>query len=360
MTTEQTVLDDAGATRPVGNARTGIVRTIAHWLAGDGGDLPFEGRLAPFDGATGWLNSEPLTPEALRGRVVLVDFWTYTCVNWLRTLPYVRAGAAKYESAGLTIVGVHTPEFGFETDLDNVMLQTRNLGVEYPVAIDSGYAIWDAFANRYWPAVYIADTEGRIRHHHFGEGEYAQTEMVIQRLLLAAGAQDFDLDPVMVEPQGLEVAADWRSLRSPETYLGYLQSSGFVSESTSAYDRPHDYAGAPPSALNTWDLAGNWTFTRHASCSNAPGGRIAFRFHARDVNLVMGPRESGAEIPFVISLDGRPVGEVRGSDVDENGRGTVRDQNTYQLVRQPGAITDRLFEIEFLEAGAEAYCFTFG
>jgi thiol-disulfide isomerase/thioredoxin len=361
MLDEQHPLADAGTTTgPGGTVRTGIVRTIAHWLAGDAGELPIEGRLAPFDGATGWLNSEPLTPEGLRGRVVLVDFWTYTCVNWLRTLPYVRAWASKYEKAGLTVVGVHTPEFGFESDLDNVEAQTRNLRVEYPVAIDSGYEVWNAFANRFWPAVYLADAGGRIRHHHFGEGEYPQTEMVIQRLLLDAGARDVDLDIVEVEPHGLEVAADWRSLRSPETYLGYVQSSGFVSEATAALDKPHDFVAASPLPLNSWDLTGNWTFGSHASVSNAPGARVAFQCHARDVNLVMGPRVRGAAVPFVVTLDGDPVGDARGSDVDQDGRGTVRDQNTYQLIRQSRPITDRLFEIEFLERGAEVYCFTFG
>ncbi|MFC0681468.1 hypothetical protein ACFFGH_26870 [Lysobacter korlensis] len=364
MLDERNPLADPGATptRPGGNARTGIVRSIAHWLGSDRGELPIEGRLAPFDGATGWLNSEPLTPEKLRGRVVLVDFWTYTCVNWLRTLPYVRAWAAKYEDAGLTVVGVHTPEFGFESDVDNVVAQTRILQVEHPVAIDSGYAVWGAFANRFWPAVYIADTEGRIRHHHFGEGEYAQTEMVIQRLLVEAGTQDLDLDLdlVDVQPRGLEVAADWQSLRSPETYLGYLQSSGFASEGTAAFDRPYDYAAASRLPLNTWDLTGNWTFGRHAAVSNAPGARISFQFHARDLNLVMGPRRSDTSVPFRVTLNGDPVGDSRGSDVDAEGRGTVRDQNTYQLIRQPGRITERLLQIEFLEAGAEAYCFTFG
>ena len=361
MADDRNPIDDAGAeSHAEQRARTGVVRTIAHWLAGDGGELPIEGRLAPFEGATGWLNSQPLTPEGLRGRVVLVDFWTYTCVNWLRTLPYVRAWASKYEEAGLTVVGVHTPEFGFESDIDNVVAQSRNLGVEYPVAIDSDYRVWGAFANRFWPAVYIADAEGRIRHHHFGEGEYPQTEMVIQRLLLDAGARDLDQDLVVVEPRGLEVAADWRALRSPETYLGYLQSSGFASEAVAAFDRPHEYDAASSLPLNAWDLSGNWTVARHAAGSNAPGARVGFRFHARDVNLVMGPRVAGATIPFRITLDGGPVGDAHGSDVDSDGRGIVRDQNTYQLIRQPGPIDDRLFEIEFLEAGAEVYCFTFG
>ncbi|MGR0221530.1 thioredoxin [Agromyces sp. ZXT2-6] len=361
MHDEQIPMHDAAATtKPDGRARTGIIRSIAHWLAEDDGMLPDEGRLAPFVGATAWLNSEPLTPEGLRGRVVLVDFWTYTCVNWLRTLPYIRAWASKYEEAGLTVVGVHTPEFGFESDIDNVVAQTRNLGIEYPVAVDSGYRVWGAFENRFWPAVYIADVNGRVRHHHFGEGEYAQTEMVIQRLLLDAGAQALDRDLVSVEPRGLEVAADWQALRSPETYLGYIQSSGFASEGSAPFDLPYEYTTAPSLPLNSWDLSGNWTVARHAAGSNAPGARIAFQFSARDLNLVMGPRARGAAIPFRVTLDGRPVADANGTDVDADGRGIVRDQNTYQLIRQPGPITDRRFEIEFLETGAEVYCFTFG
>ena len=350
--------NDASGSPPP--ARTGVVRTIAHWLAGDTGELPVEGRLAAFDGATGWLNSEPLTPDGLRGRVVLVDFWTYTCVNWLRTLPYVRAWAAKYETAGLTVVGVHTPEFDFESDVANVVTQTRNLGVEFPVAIDSEYRVWGAFANRFWPAVYIADADGRIRFHHFGEGEYAQTEMVIQRLLLNAGAADIDMDLVEPTPRGLEVAADWPALRSPETYLGYTQSKGFASEAEAALDMPHDYYAASWLPLNAWDLSGNWTVAANTARSNSPGSRIAFQFHARDVNLVMGSAKPDTAIPFVVTVDGHSLGDASGSDVDEDGRGTVRDHNVYQLVRQPGPIEDLRCEIEFLEAGVEAYCFTFG
>ncbi|HEX6366561.1 MAG TPA: thioredoxin [Agromyces sp.] len=340
--------------------RGGLLRSLAHRLAGDQNVLPDEGRLPSFDRATSWLNSEPLTPEGLQGRVVLVDFWTYTCINWLRTLPYLRAWAEKYEHAGLTIVGVHTPEFGFEADLRNVTEQTRNLGVRYPVAVDSDYGVWNEFANHYWPAVYLADAKGRLRFHHFGEGEYAMTEMAIQQLLVEAGAHDLDTDLVMVEPSGLEVAADWRSLRSPETYLGYRQSSGFVSEQGEFYDRPHVYAGGRRLVTNTWDLTGDWTVASHAAVLNESGGRISFAFHARDVNLVMGPVRAGASVPFRVTLDGRPVGESRGTDVDGDGRGSVTDQNTYQLVRQSDRVADRVFEIEFLEAGVEAYCFTFG
>jgi len=342
------------------STRSGPIRTIAHRPAGEQPALPVEGRLASFDGATGWLNSEPLTPDGLRGRVVLVDFWTYTCVNWLRTLPYVRAWAAKYGEAGLTVVGVHTPEFGFERDIDNVVAQSRTFGVAYPIAVDSDYAVWSAFANHFWPAAYLADAEGRIRYHHFGEGEYAMTEMAIQRLLLDAGADDVDQDLVMVEPRGLEVAADWRTLQSPETYVGYGQSTGFASDGVAAFDRPHVYAAHDRLPLNYWDLTGNWTVARHAGVSNEPGGRIAFQFHARDVNLVMGPASRGAAIPFRVLLDGRLVEDAAGVDVNSDGSGIVSDPRTYQLIRQPGPVADRRFEIEFLDQGVEAYCFTFG
>jgi thiol-disulfide isomerase/thioredoxin len=353
-------LSTGTATMSVPPSRPGLIRSIAHRLAGEKLALPIEGRLASFDGATGWLNSEPLTPEGLRGRVVLVDFWTYTCVNWLRTLPYVRAWAAKYGDAGLTVVGVHTPEFGFERNVDNVVAQSRNLGVEYPIAVDSDYGVWRAFANHFWPAVYIADAEGRIRHHHFGEGEYAQTEMVIQQLLMDAGVDDVDQDLVDVNPVGLEVAANWRTLQSSETYTGYGQSTGFAQQDVARFDALHTYVAPARLSLNYWGLSGTWTVARHAAVVNEPGGRIAFRFHARDVNLVMGPASRGASISFRVLLDGRLTEEAHGSDVASDGSGSVSDQRTYQLIRQPGSIDDRTFEIEFLEPGVEVYCFTFG
>jgi thiol-disulfide isomerase/thioredoxin len=358
--TQSTDRDTGAATMPGPASVPGLVRSIAHRLAGELLALPVEGRLASFDGATGWLNSEPLTPEGLRGRVVLVDFWTYTCINWLRTLPYVRAWAAKYRDQGLTVIGVHTPEFGFERNLDNIVAQSRIFGVEYAVAVDSDYGVWRAFENHFWPAVYIADAEGRIRHHHFGEGEYAQTEMVIQQLLLDAGAQGIDQALVEVEPRGLEVAADWRTLQSPETYTGYGQSTGFASDDVAAFDQPHVYTAAARLPLNYWDLSGNWTVTRHAAVLNETGGRVAIRFHARDVNLVMGPASRGNSIPFRVFLDGQVADTVHGTDVGADGRGILSEQRTYQLIRQPGQIAERTFEIEFLEAGAEAYCFTFG
>jgi thiol-disulfide isomerase/thioredoxin len=360
--------DDTGSPDPVPGAATssvppsrpGLIRSIAHRLAGEQLGLRVEGRLPSFDGATGWLNSDPLSPESLRGRVVLVSFWTYTCVNWLRTLPYLRAWAAKYRHDDLTVIGVHTPEFGFEEDVDNVIAQSRRLGVDYPIALDSDYAVWGAFANHFWPAVYLADDEGRIRFHHFGEGEYPMTEMVIQQLLLDTGAGGIDQDLVTVEPRGLEVPADWRTLRSPETYVGYRQSSGHAQEGLARFDEPIAFPRPGPLARNSWGLSGTWTVGGDAAVLNERGGRVAFQFHARDLNLVLGRSSHGAPIPFRVFLDGQPAIDARGSDVDPDGSGLVSDERTYQLIRQPGAVADRLFEIEFLGAGVEAYCFTFG
>ena len=335
------------------------MRTLLHHPGGEANGLPDEGALAPFARANGWLNSSPLTPDGLRGRVVAVDFWTYTCVNWLRTLPFVRAWAAKYREAGLTVVGVHTPEFGFEHDLDNVKKMSARFAVDWPVAVDNDYGVWQAFDNHYWPALYIADAGGHIRYHHFGEGEYAMSEMVIQQLLAEAGAAHVDGELVNVDPQGLELAADWRTLQSPETYVGYGQASGFVQAASARFDSPADYT---PVALrrNEWALSGNWTVARHAGIANRAGARIAFRFEARDVNLVMGPPNPGAAIPFRVLLDGSPAGEAAGVDAQPEGRGVLNEQRTYQLIRQGGAVAERTIEVEFEDAGAEAYCFTFG
>ncbi len=341
-------------------SRPGLLRSLAHRVAGDQAALPVEGHLASFAGATGWLNSDPLTPEGLRGRVVLVDFWTYTCVNWLRTLPYVAAWAAKYRNAGLTVVGVHTPEFGFERDVDNVTAAVRSLGVEYPVAIDSDYGVWRAFSNHFWPAAYLADAEGRLRFHHFGEGEYASTEMAIQQLLMDAGAANVDQDLVDVAPKGLEVAADWRTLRTPETYTGYGQASGFAQEGDAQFDQPRVYSAPSGLPLNSWALDGTWTVARHAAIATEPGARIAFAFQARDVNLVMGTAVRGTTVRFRVRLDGAPAADVHGTDVGPDGAGTVTEQRTYQLIRRTGRIDEAVVEIEFLEAGVEAYCFTFG
>jgi thiol-disulfide isomerase/thioredoxin len=319
---------------------------------------PAEGYLPGFDGATGWLNTPPLTVADLRGKVVLVDFWTYTCINWLRTLGYVRAWHEKYRDQGLVVVGVHTPEFPFERDVDNVRRAAEDMRVEYPVALDSDYRVWRAFDNHYWPAVYIADAEGRIRHQHFGEGGYEECERVIQLLLREAGGDDIADDLVSVADEGFEAQADWATLQSPETYLGYQQAQNFAGEP--GYDEPRTYVAPDGLQLNQWALSGDWTIEGGASVLNEAGGRIAFRFHARDVNLVMGPRSHGAAVPFRVLVDREPPGAAHGLDVDEDGRGTVAQQRLYQLIREPRSITDRTFEITFLEPGAEAYVFTFG
>ena len=354
--------DQAGgaATMPKPPVGAGLLRSFAHRLAGDPAELPVEGHLPSFDGATGWLNSEPLTPEGLRGRVVLVDFWTYTCINWLRTAPYVKAWDAKYRDLGLTVIGVHTPEFGFEQNIDNVIARSRTFGVEYPIAVDSNYGVWESFANHFWPAIYIADAEGRIRYHHFGEGEYAMAEMVVQQLLVEAGAEGVDPNFVSVEPQGFEVAADWRTLRSPETYLAYGRSAEFASPEHGQFNEPRTYTAPARLGLNEWSQSGTWTLAQHAAVVNEPGGRIAFRFQARDVNLVMGPSARGKSVPFRVLLDGQAPRGAHGFDVDAQGNGKLADQRLYQLVRQIAPVEERLFEIEFLDAGAEAYCFTFG
>ncbi len=324
------------------------------------GSLPVEGHLPGFDGATGWLNSPPLAAADLEGKVVLVDFWTYTCINWLRTLSYVRAWAEKYDDHGLVVVGVHTPEFPFEKDIENVRWAADEMSVEYPVAVDSDYAIWRAFANRYWPAVYIADAQGRIRHHQYGEGGYAESEMVIQRLLREAGRDRIGDDLVSVAGDGFEAQADWANLESPETYLGYEQGSNLASPGRVALDEPHTYVTPESLTLNHWALSGDWTVERRACVLDRPDGRIAFRFHARDVHLVMSPRARGVSVPFRVLIDEEPPGDAHGLDVDEQGQGTVVQPRLYQLVREQGSITDRTFEITFLAPGVEAYVFTFG
>jgi thiol-disulfide isomerase/thioredoxin len=318
-----------------------------------------EGRLPGFDGATGWLNSPPLTPESLRGKVVLVDFWTYTCINWLRTLGYVRAWADTYADQGLVVVGVHTPEFPFERDVDNVRDAVAAMDVRYPVALDPNFAVWDAFANSYWPAAYLSDAEGQIQYHHFGEGAYEETERKIQELLRDAGAEGVGDGLVAVADEGFEAQADWQNLQSPETYLGYEQGRNLSSHGAKP-DQSQTYEVPDGLRLNHWALGGHWTLGRRASVTNGDDGRLAFRFHARDVNLVMGPPARGSSVPFVVTVDGDAPGGSHGFDIDEQGRGTVSQQRLHQLVRQRGSIEDSTVEIHFLAAGAEAYCFTFG
>jgi len=299
-----------------------------------------ERRLPSFGGATGWLNSEPLTHEGLRGKVVVVDFWTLTCINWLRTEPYIRAWSRAYRDDGLVVIGVHTPEFSFEHDLDLVRQATQEMEIDYPVAADNDYAVWRAFDNNYWPALYFADAEGVIRDRHFGEGRYEESERVIQRLL------GIEREPVSVQGFGVEAEADWDNLRTPETYLGGGRG---------------ERRGDDPERLgrNEWSLAGEWTVGPEKVVADQAGGSIAFRFHARDAHLVLSP---GARepIPFRLLLDGEAPGSSHGGDVDEEGNGLLREGRLYQLVRQRDGVRERTLEIEFLEPGAEAYAFTFG
>jgi thiol-disulfide isomerase/thioredoxin len=322
--------------------------------------LPTEGELPSLGGATGWLNSPPLTPAGLRGKVVLIDVWTYTCINWLRTLPYVRAWAEKYRNQGLVVIGVHSPEFPFEKNVDNVRRAAKDMRVDYPIAIDSDFAIWRALKNEYWPALYIVDAQGRVRHHQFGEGEYEQSERIIQQLLAEAGNTGIGRDLVSVDARGAEAAADWDSLKSPENYVGYGRTENFASPGGAVRDKPHVYAAPARLKLNEWALAGDWTAAKGLTVLNKPNGRIAYRFHARDLHLVMGPAAPGASVRFRVFIDGQPPGAAHGVDVDGQGNGTVTEQRLYQLIRQPSPIADRQFEIEFLDPGVEAFAFTFG
>jgi len=303
---------------------------------------PIHSALRALDSAPVWLNSEPLTADTLRGRVVLVDFWTYSCVNWLRTLPYLRAWQESYGDRGLVIVGVHAPEFGFEHDLENVQRAARELGVGYAVLVDNDFTIWRSFENRYWPAAYLVDRGGEVRFHHFGEGAYEETERAIQQLL---GVEEAT---TRVEVGGLSEAADWDTLRSPETYLGNARS-----------ERRSD-PRADRLALNHWALAGAWSVGAEAAVLEASGGSVAYRFQARDLNLVLAPPASGASVRFVVRLDGQPPDEVHGLDVGASGEGTVSEPRMYQLIRQRGTVAERDFEITFLDPGVRAYVFTFG
>ena len=322
--------------------------------------LPVEGELPPLGGATGWLNSSPLTPAELRGNVVVINFCTYTCINWLRQLPYVRAWAERYKEQSLVTIGAHTPEFSFEQDVDNVRRAVQEMRLEYPIAIDSDYAIWQAFDNAYWPALYFVDAEGHIRHHHFGEGAYEESEMVIQRLLTEAGQSGVGHDLVSVNPSGIEAAADWGSLKSPENYVGYERTENFASPGGVVPNEPQAYNAPDELRLNHWALSGDWAVGREATRLNEADGSIVYRFHARDLNLVMGPAAKGTFARFRVLVDAQAPGAAHGGDVDDQGNGTVTDQRLHQLIRQPGPITDRTFEITFLDAGVEAYAFTFG
>ena len=321
--------------------------------------LPIEGVMPSLGGAIGWLNSQPLTANGLRGKVVLIDFCTYTCINWLRQLPYVRAWSEKYRDSGLVVIGVHTPEFPFEKDIDNVRHALKGIRVDFPIAIDNDYAIWRAFNNQFWPALYFIDTTGRIRHHHFGEGAYEQSEMIIQQLLGDAGKAT-GRELVSVDGRGVEAPADWRRLRSPEIYLGYERSENFASPGDLVPDKGRVYAAPARLRLNQWALSGDWTIGKQPAVLNEAKGRIACRFHARDLHLVMAPTVRGMSVQFRVLIDGQPPGAAHSIDVDAQGNGTLAEPRLYQLIRQPKPITDRQFEIEFLSRGVEAFAFTFG
>ena len=322
-------------------------------------NLPVEGVMPPLSGATTWINSPPLTREQLRGKVVVVDFWTYSCINCLRALPYVRAWAEKYKDQGLVVIGVHTPEFAFEKSEANVREAVARLGVAYPVAMDNDFAVWRAFKNQYWPAHYFIDAQGRIRHHHFGEGDYDGSERVIQQLLKEAGAADVASDLVQVQAQGAEAAADMAQLASPETYVGYARAENFRSPGGFARDAVKTY-GPAALRLNDWSLTGPWRVTREHAALTAPGGRLTFRFKARDLHLVMGPGQGDAGVRFRVRIDGAAPGSDAGSDIDAQGQGRIDRQRLYQLVRQAGPVRERTFEIEFLDPGVQVFAFTFG
>jgi thiol-disulfide isomerase/thioredoxin len=347
--------------RFLGTTATALAATQLGMLGSAKGLIPhMEGELSSLGRATEWLNSPPLTAGGLRGKVVLIDFCTYTCINWLRTLPYVRAWAAKYTDRGLVVIGVHTPEFAFEQDITNVRRAVKDMRVDYPIAIDNDYAIWRGFNNEYWPALYLVDGQGQIRHHYFGEGAYEQSERMIQQLLAEAGVGGVGHELVAVDARGIEAAADWDSVQSPENYLGSGRTENFASPGGVASDTRRVFAVPARLRLNEWALSGDWTVGKLATRLNQANGRIAYRFHARDLHLVMGPAVRGRSVRFHVLIDGQPAGAAHGGDVDDQGNGTVTEQRLYQLIRQPKPIADRQFEIAFLDPGVEAFCFTFG
>lgn len=319
-----------------------------------------EGEMPSLEGAVAWLNSEPLTSEGLRGKVVLIDFWTYSCINCLRALPYVRAWHQQYQEHGLVIIGVHTPEFAFERDARNVRNAIRRFEVPYPVAMDNRYAIWRAFNNRFWPAHYFIDAEGQIRGYHFGEGNYEQSERLIRELLTKAGATNLPPPISGVDDTGVQQAADFARVRSPETYLGYGRAAAFVSPGGFAEDASKDYTAPRRLQLNQWALAGSWTVGKENATLDSTGGQLVFRFQARDVHLVLGPGKDGQPVRFRVTIDGKAPGRDAGEDVAEDGSGVIDEQRLYQLIRQPGRIRERTFQIEFLDPGASAFAFTFG
>jgi cytochrome c biogenesis protein CcdA/thiol-disulfide isomerase/thioredoxin len=352
-------------TGTMGGAMTGAMsgpttpNAMMSGASASSGTLPIEGELPSLGGAVAWLNSPPLTPQALRGKVVLIDFWTYSCINCLRALPYVKSWYERYREQGLVVIGVHAPEFAFEKDVGNVTSAVHDLGITYPVALDNDYAIWQAFNNQYWPAHYFIDAEGRIRAHHFGEGEYAESEEIIRQLLAEAGSPPAAANGA-VEGAGVQAAADESDLASPETYIGYQRAANFASPGGALRDRVNTYQAPPQLALNEWALSGPWRIAGEQAVSTAVPAAIVFRFHARDLHLVLGPGDAAHPVRFRVTLDGRAPGADHGSDVQPDGTGTVREQRLYQLLRQSHAQGEHTFRIEFLDPGAHAYAFTFG
>jgi thiol-disulfide isomerase/thioredoxin len=327
---------------------------------GAAGSLPIEGMMPPLDGVTQWLNSEPWSREGLVGKVVLIDFWTYSCINCIRALPFVKAWHEKYSDQGLVVIGVHSPEFAFEKNLRNVRREVDDLGLTYPIAVDNDYAVWRAFANQYWPAHYFIDAMGSIRHTHFGEGEYEQSERVLQQLLAEAGRGDAVGTLVTADGEGAALPSDELSVLSPETYVGHSRAENFVSPGGQAPGAPHDYTVPQRLSLNDWALDGNWTVGDEDAVLNSETGRLVFRFQARDLHLVLGPGVDGEPVRFRVRVDGVAPGADRGVDVDAAGDGDVTEHRLYQLIRQSGEVHDRLFEIEFSRPGVMAYAFTFG
>lgn len=341
------------AAMSIAAAQLGIVGSAAAQFAIDS-EPPF------LAGASAWLNSQPLQMRELRGKVVLVNFWTYTCINSLRVLPYVRAWAEKYKAQGLVVIGVQAPEFSFEKNIDNIRWAISAMKIDYPVAVDNDHAVWRTFNNEVWPALYFVDARGRIRHHQFGEGDYEQSERTIQQLLVEAGAGGIAHQLVSIDAQGTEAPANWGSIKSPETYTGFELTGNFSSPGGARLSKSHVYGYPAKLGLNHWALQGDWTVGREAVALSTANGQIAYRFHARDLHLVMGPAVRGTSVPFRVLIDGHLPRASHGSDIDDQGNGKVTEQRLYQLIRQPEPVADHLFEIEFLGSGIEAFDFTFG
>lgn len=320
------------------------------------GSYPLKG----LSGATGWINSKPLNAKRLKGKVVLIDFWTYSCINCLRAVPYVRAWADKYKDDGLVVIGVHSPEFDFEGEMPNVEKAVKKFGITYPVALDSNHAIWTAFHNEYWPAHYFIDATGKVRFEHFGEGDYEQSERWIQQLLKEANAKPMPAEMVKVEAQGVEAASDASDVGSPETYIGYARAEHFASPGGIRRDMEHPYTAPSDPQLNQWWFTGKWVENERVAVLRAHGGKIGFRFHARDLHLVLGPRANGEPVRFKVTIDGQAPGANHGVDTDAQGNGVVKENRLYQLVRQKGTVADHTFEIEFEDPGVQAFSFTFG